>query len=92
MIEEPEPNPEVMEEIFMKCLFSISDKGKDLVRLQDVISCIIEKTGMKENSIPTEKLFTRLRLEGFIEQDSPGLIKMLPCGDLDFENEFESSD
>ena len=86
---EQQPDPSVFEEVFMKCLFSLNKGDIEItIPLDQVVDCFIEKVGVKKEDVNIEKLFTRLTKEGFIEQVSPGEVKMMNCGNLDFSEEF----
>ena len=86
-------DPSAIEEVFMKCLFYLNGGELDNeVSLEDLKKCIIDKTDIKEENFNIEKVYTRLKLEGFVAQTIPGKIKMMFCGDLDFSDTYEDPD
>jgi hypothetical protein len=84
-------DPSEMETIFMRCLSDIIEESTDnnrIVHKDAWISEIEKRTSEKMDNVIASKTIKRLRDEGFISVDEIGLVKMLPCGSLNFKDEY----
>ena len=81
-------NPENIEEVVMKCIYALSKKGEESVDLSDVVVALKEKESQDVTEELVDKVARRLTMEGLLTQDIPGTVIMLPCGELNFEDDY----
>ena len=84
-------NPADTEEIVMKMIYQMfKDADDNGIKKHEIADDILVKLG-KDNLSEADlyKCLHRLTLEGFISpEDQLGRVKMLFCGDLNFEEEY----
>jgi hypothetical protein len=81
-------DPSQAEQIFMSIIYKTMKDLDDPIHENKLSEIIKEKIGEEIEDKKISTVMYRLGQEGFISIDDIGLVKLLPCGDLDFDDDY----